>query len=70
VFDNDHSAAFVHQSMQHLEQAGYVVYVQSGGRLVEDVERPALERLASSAARLMRWAAPPEKVCPSCPSFM
>ena len=41
VLDHHHRVAQVDQPVEHVEQLGQVVEVQAGGRLVEQVERPA-----------------------------
>ena len=46
MLDHDHGVAGLDQAMQHFEQLAHVLEMQAGGRLVEDVERPA-----GSAAR-------------------
>ena len=70
VLDHDDRVALVDQPVQHLEQALDVREVQAGGRLVEDVERPARRDLESSEASFTRWASPPESVVAGWPRRM
>src|SRR4030095_17139669 len=41
VFDDDDGVALIHELVEHVEQLARVFEVQTGGRLVEDVERPS-----------------------------
>ena len=41
VLDHHHRVAQVDQPVEHVQQLGQIVEVQAGGRLVEQVERPA-----------------------------
>ena len=41
VLDHHHRVAQIDQPVEHVEQLGQIVEVQAGGRLVEQVERPA-----------------------------
>src|SRR5829696_3730808 len=41
VLDDDYRIALVTQAMEHVEELGYIVEVQAGGRLIEDIERAA-----------------------------
>ena len=69
VFDDQHGVTKLHQTLQHVEQFPHIIKVQSGGRLVENVERPARLALAKvRLASLMRCASPPESVVADWPS--
>ena len=41
VLDDDHGVALVAQAVQYFQELRDVMEVQAGGRLVQDVERPA-----------------------------
>ena len=70
VLDDDHRVALVDEFVEHVEQLAHVLEVQAGGRLVEDVERAAGARRASSRASLTRCASPPHSVVADWPSSM
>ena len=62
VLDDDHRIAFVHQAVDDLEQLADVLEMQTGCRLVENVDVRPVERFCSSAASLTRCASPPDSV--------
>ncbi len=70
VLDHDDGVTQVCQAVEDAEQPLDVGEVQPGGRLVEEVERPAAgaQGRPSSAASLTRWASPPESVVLDWPS--
>ncbi len=68
VLDDDHRVALVHEAREHRDQLADVLEVQTGGRLVQDVDRTAGGALLSSLASLTRCASPPERVGADCPS--
>jgi len=41
VLDHDHRIALIDEFMQHFEELGDIVEMQTGGRLVEDIEGAA-----------------------------
>jgi len=65
VLDHEHRVAGIDQPLEHLEQLLDVGEVQTGSRLVENVERPAGAILPSSAASLTRWASRPRASSPA-----
>ena len=70
VLDHQHGVSRLDEPVQDLQQQLDVGEMQSGGRLVEQIEvRPVLF-LTSSRASLTRCASPPERVGDGCPSFM
>ena len=62
VLDDHDRIALVDELVQHLEQAPDVGEVQSGRRLVQDVEGPPRRPPLSSVASFTRWASPPDRV--------
>ena len=52
VLDDEHRVAGVHQALQNLEQLLHVGEVQTGGGLVEDVERVARGDLGQLGGQL------------------
>ena len=69
VFDDHHGVAPLHQTVQDLQQLVYVVGVQAGGGLIQDIDGLSVERRASSVASFTRWASPPDSVVEDWPIF-
>ncbi|GBD36794.1 hypothetical protein HRbin36_01922 [bacterium HR36] len=59
VFDHQHRVATIHQLMQHAQQLGHVVEMQTRRRFVKDVQSAAGGSLAQLASELnpLRFAA-------------
>ena len=70
VLDDDDRVALIDELVQDVEQLVRVGEVQSGRRLVEDVERRPVPRRDSSFDSLTRCASPPLSVVADCPSSM
>lgn len=70
MLDNNDRIALIDQLVQHIHQHADILKVQSGGRLIKNIERLACIPLGKFGGKLHTLLSPPESVVEDCPSFI